>query len=137
MVKFSGRCLCGAVRYESSAEPAMAGFCQCEDCRRSSGAGHCGHLVVPEAAVSLRGEARTYERPADSGNVIARSFCPTCGSAMFSRNPSMPGMIFLRASTLDDLESFKPQMVVYASRGASWDRIGEGLPHFDKMPPGM
>lgn len=132
---FTGGCLCGAVRYACAAEPAMAGFCQCEDCRRSSGAGHCGHLVVPEASVELSGEVAGYARPADSGNVVTRNFCPTCGAAVFSRNSGMPGMMFLRASSLDDLEVFKPQLVVYTKRGASWDRFADALPRFDGMPP--
>ncbi len=49
----------------------------------------------------------------------------------------MPGMMFLRASSLDDLEVFKPQMHVYVSRAASWDHRQDGLPAFDMMPPGM
>jgi hypothetical protein len=47
----------------------------------------------------------------------------------------MPGMIFLRASSLDDLEAFKPQMHVYAGRAASWDQPGSGLAAFERMPP--
>lgn len=134
---FTGKCLCGAVRYTCTAEPAIAGFCHCEDCRRSSGAGHCSHLGVPEASVTLSGVTTGYARPADSGNVITRHFCPTCGSALYSTNSGMPGLLFLRASSLDDLEVFKPQMHVYASRAASWDRREDGLPSFDVMPPGM
>lgn len=136
-MSFTGRCLCGAATWECTAEPQMAGICQCEDCRRSSGAGHCGHLVVPQAGVTITGEFATYERPADSGNIVARSFCPNCGSALFSANSAMPGMLFLRASSLDDLEVFRPQLLVYASRGASWDKVDPALPRFDKMPPGM
>jgi hypothetical protein len=49
----------------------------------------------------------------------------------------MPDLIFLRASSLDDLEVFKPQMIVYASRGASWDIFDTNLPRFEKMPPMM
>jgi hypothetical protein len=41
----------------------------------------------------------------------------------------------LRASSLDDLEVFKPQFVVYASRAASWDRLDPNLPTFAEMPP--
>ena len=134
---FTGGCLCGAVRYSCTGDPAMAGHCHCEDCRRSSGSGHCSHLGVPEAGVTLKGETMGYERPADSGNVVTRHFCGTCGAALFSRNSGMPGLIFLRASSLDDLEVFKPQMHVYASRAASWDHPREGLPAFDTMPPGM
>lgn len=134
---FSGGCLCGAVRYECTAEPAMCGFCQCVDCRRSSGAGHCAHLGVPAAGVAISGETKAYARPADSGHIITRHFCPNCGSALFSTNDAMAGLLFLRASSLDDPENFKPQMVVYASRAPSWDRPAPGLPSFQQMPPGM
>lgn len=134
---FTGRCLCGAVSYSCSAEPMMAGHCHCEDCRRSSGSGHSSHLAVPDMAVTLTGEVKGYARAADSGNMVTRYFCPNCGSALYSTNSAMPGMMFLRASTLDDLEVFKPQMHVYASRAASWDARQEDLPAFDLMPPGM
>lgn len=134
---FAGGCLCSAVRYTCSAEPAMAGHCHCEDCRRSSGSGHSSHLAVPEASVSLTGEVAAYARPANSGNMVTRHFCPTCGAALFSTNSAMPGMMFLRASSLDDLEVFKPQMHVFTSRAASWDRRDGELPAFDEMPPGM
>src|SRR5262245_35031683 len=135
MTKFTGGCLCGAVRYESSADPAMMGHCHCVDCRRSSGTGHSSHLLVPEGAVKISGKLASYDRAADSGNVVTRGFCPVCGSAILSRNSASPGIVFLRASSLDDLEIFKPQVVVYASRAASWDAIAGGLPSFPAMPP--
>lgn len=134
---FTGGCLCGAVRYTCDAEPAMAGHCHCEDCRRSSGSGHCSHLAAPEASVRLQGQVTAYARPADSGNLITRHFCATCGAPIYSTNSGMPGMVFLRASSLDDLEIFKPQMHVYVARAASWDRPADGLPTFETMPPGM
>jgi len=134
---FTGGCLCGAVRYACSAEPMIAGHCHCEDCRRSSGSSRSSHLAVPEESVAMSGATTAYPRPAASGNVVTRHFCPTCGAPVFSRNAGMPGMMFLRASSLDDLEVFKPQMHVYAARAPSWDRPREGLPAFDMMPPGM
>lgn len=134
---FTGGCLCGAVRYDCAGEPAMAGHCHCDDCRRSSGSGHSSHLAVTQTSVTMTGEVKGYARPADSGNMVTRYFCPACGAALYSTNSAMPGMMFLRASSLDDLEVFKPQMHVYASRAASWDRRDEALPAFDVMPPGM
>lgn len=136
MVEFAGGCLCGAVRYSCTSEPMMAGHCHCEDCRRSSGSGHSSHMLVPEGSVTLSGVTTAYDRPADSGNIVSRHFCATCGAAVFSTNSSMPSMMFLRVSSLDDLEVFKPQMHVYASRAASWDEPKD-LPAFEKMPPGM
>jgi hypothetical protein len=132
---FQGGCLCGAVRYESKAEPVMSGHCQCADCRKSSGSGHCSHLAVPRDALSVSGTVATYGKPADSGNIVSRAFCPTCGAPVYSLNAAIPHLIFLRASSLDDLEVFKPQVVVYASRGASWDYVDPKLPSFQTMPP--
>lgn len=132
---FTGGCLCGAVRYECSSEPQITVHCHCEDCRRSSGTGHCTHLAIPEAAFSISGAVTFFERAADSGNKVSRGFCPSCGAPLYSTNSGMPGMIAIRASSLDDLETVKPQMVVYASRAASWEHIDPELTAFPEMPP--
>jgi hypothetical protein len=133
---FSGKCLCGAVSYQSGADPLVAGHCHCIDCRKSSGTGHCSHIGIPEPAVSISGNVKLYERAADSGNMVGRAFCPECGAAVYSVNSSMPEMIFIRASSLDDPEIFIPQLVVYASRAPSWDHMDPELPSFATMPEG-
>jgi len=130
---FTGGCLCGAVRYEGQ-EAKGGGHCHCNDCRRSGGTGHCSHMVVPEDGFSLSGEVRFFDKPADSGNMVSRGFCPTCGSAVYSRNSGMPGLVFVRASSLDDPEVFQPQMIVYSSRKPSWDHMDQALPAFAEMP---
>lgn len=134
--RFTGGCLCGAVRFESSVDPQVVAHCHCVDCRKSSGTGHCTHIVIPEAAFTLNGDVQSYDHPADSGNIVTRSFCPTCGSPIFSRNSAMQGMVFPRASVLDDPEIAKPQMVVYASRAPSWDHMNPELPAFETLPEG-
>jgi len=67
--------------------------------------------------------------------MVSRAFCPVCGSPVYSLNAAMPELIFLRASSLDDPELFRPQMVVFASRAPSWDVLGPNLPSFAEMPP--
>lgn len=129
----TGGCLCEQVRYECR-EEAGGGHCHCSDCRRSSGTGHCSHMIVPETAFTIRGKVKFFDKPADSGNIISRGFCPDCGSPVYSKNSGMDGMVFVRASSLDDLEAFKPQMVVYTNRAASWDHMDTGLPRFAAMP---
>ena len=132
---FSGGCLCGAVRYESSADAVIAGHCHCEHCRKTSGTGHGSHLGIPKDAFTVTGEVRFYDAPTDSGNMVSRGFCPTCGSAIYSTNSGMPDLVFPRASSLDDPEVFKPQVVVYTKRAASWDHMDPSLPAFEAMLP--
>ena len=131
---FTGGCLCGAVRYESAAAAQIALHCHCRDCRRSSATGHATIVIVPECEISLTGEVRFYDRPADSGNIVSRGFCPSCGSAIYARNSGTPGTVGLCASSLDDPEIVEPGMVVYTSRALSWDPVAPGLRSFAEMP---
>lgn len=134
MTAFQGGCLCGAVRYRGS-EPKGGGHCHCIDCRKSSGTGHCSHMMVAEDRFQVTGEIRFFDAPTDAGNMVSRGFCPTCGSAIYSTNSSMQGLVFVRASSLDDPNVFTPQMVVYTKRAPSWDLIDPALPSFEEMPP--
>lgn len=133
---FTGGCLCGAVRYRAEAAPTMVGDCYCVDCRRSSGTSHCTHAVVPEAAYAVEGELTVYDRPADSGNVVSRAFCGRCGSAVHSTNVGLPGLVFVRVSSMDEPDLAAPQMTVYASRAPTWARFDRAGPVFGTMPQG-
>lgn len=131
-----GRCLCGAVSYKGSGDPQIVAHCYCIDCRKSSGTGHGTHVAMPESAVSVLGDLIFYERPADSGNVVSRGFCRSCASPILSKNSAMAGMVFLRASSLDDPDTVTPAMSVYASRAPQWDQPDSALPAFAEMPEG-
>src|SRR5258707_13767382 len=76
----SGGCSCGAVRYEASADPVVMLNCHCRDCQRASGAGFAAVVVVAKSALRIEGELRYHETVGESGNVVERGFCPTCGS---------------------------------------------------------
>lgn len=128
-----GGCLCGAVRY-TCVEESGGGHCHCIDCRKTSATGHASHMIVPEAAFDVSGDVKFFDKPADSGNMVSRGFCPQCGSAIYSTNSGMSGVVFVRASSLDDPENFKPQMIVYKDRAASWDKMDSDLPAFALMP---
>lgn len=133
---FSGGCLCGAVRYELRMAPQLVGSCYCVDCRKTSGASHCTHAAVAADALAVTGAVQFYDRAADSGNIVGRGFCPTCGSAVYSKNSGMPSMAFVRVSSFDDPNLAAPQMTVYASRAPAWARIDTEHPVFQEMMEG-
>lgn len=133
MAAIRGGCLCGEVRYEARAEQG-GGHCFCTDCRRASGTSHGSHMIVAADDFSVDGEVRFFEKTADSGNAVRRGFCPRCGSAVYSTNAGMPGMAFVRASSLDDPEAFTPAMAVYTSRAPRWAELDPELPAFAEMP---
>ena len=131
---YTGGCACGALRYEIAAEPLMAGHCQCRDCQRDSGTGHASQMAFPRSAAHLSGSATRWDKAAESGNLVTRAFCPTCGSPVFSTNNGMPELLFIRAASLDDPSRYKPQVVVWAKSGCRWDYTDPALPKFEKMP---
>lgn len=130
-----GGCLCGSVRFRGEAEPRFQVKCYCNDCRKTSAAGHAAMMGFARHAIAISGEVKEFQSKADSGSDVFRAFCPTCGAGVFARNASMPEMIFVRASTLDDPSLFNPQLVVYAARAPAWDPVNAGIPSFPELPP--
>ena len=133
--EFTGSCLCGAVSYKATGAPLLGAHCHCVDCRKSSGTGHGSHVVMKADNVTIEGEPKCYDKPADSGNMVSRFFCGTCGGPVYSTNSAMPGMTFLRASSLDDPEVFSAKLIVYTRGAPSWDVMDKGLPSFETAPP--
>jgi hypothetical protein len=130
----TGGCECGAIRYECSAEPIMAGHCHCRSCQNASGTGHASHLMVPRAAMTITGDLRLYERAADSGNRVRRGFCPNCGASVYGESSGWPDVLTLLAGSLDDPELFRPGMIVYAEAAPCWDGMDPALPSYARMP---
>ena len=82
--EFSGGCACGAIRYTCSASPLAMVTCHCRDCQMARGGGYSPAVIVSATAFQItRGEPRTYESVAESGNTARRAFCPACGSPLY------------------------------------------------------
>lgn len=118
----SGRCLCGAVRYETAASPAFVGNCYCAACRRETGAGHATIVAVPTDKLHVTGALKIVAPPrAEDAAPIPRHFCPACGTTLFARPPGVAGMSMLRAGTLDDASRLKIEMSAFVAQAMPWD----------------
>jgi hypothetical protein len=131
---FNGSCMCGAVRYECSAEPIMMGNCHCRDCQRATGTAFAAALLVPRDAVTITGDVKYYDVIGDSGRNVGRGFCPNCGSRLFSK-PPIPELMGIMAGSLDDSSWFQPVMDCYTISAQPWDYMNPELPKFAKFPP--
>ena len=132
---FMGGCMCGAVRYECSAEPLMTANCHCRDCRRSSGSPFASVLLVPQDAVKITGEVKWFGVKADSGNMLSRGFCPDCGSPLFGKpSGSLSAVLGIRAVSLDDPSWYRPTMDIYTDSAQPWDYMNPDLSKVPKMP---
>src|SRR5712692_4663641 len=118
-----GGCMCGAVRYECTAEPVLMGNCHCRDCQRATGSAFSSVLGVPLSAVKITGQVKYYESKGDSGNTGSRGFCPNCGSRLFGKPAVASDLIMIMAGSLDDPSAYKPAMDIYTSSahpGITW-----------------
>jgi hypothetical protein len=134
MTTRTGGCLCGAVRYEITTDPSAVAVCHCTHCQRQSGAVFSTNLVVPEAAYRQQGETKVFEDRGDSGKAVHRHFCGHCGSPILSRAEIMPGVVLLKAGTLDDHSGLRPVVEVYTDHAADWLAPIEGAQRFGQSP---
>jgi hypothetical protein len=130
---FTGSCMCGAVRYECTAEPIAMVNCHCRDCQRATGTAFAAAMLVPANAVEIVGNVNYYDVICDSGKIIGRGFCPNCGSRLFSK-PPLPEFLGIMAGSLDYPSEFQPSMDIYTSSAQHWGCMNPELPKFDKMP---
>ena len=134
-MSISGRCSCGAVTYECSATPVVQGNCHCSECQRMTGSAYSATLYVPESSVKINGDVKYFTRPGGSGNLVERGFCPVCGSQLFGKPSLVPGLIGLRAGSLDDPSDYRPQVDIFASGAAPWDHMNPSIAKFAESPP--
>ena len=136
MLQENGGCLCGAVRYRLDGEPAMGAVCHCSSCQKNTGSAFSTNIAMPEKAVEITGDSfATYEqRASDGGAAFFRSFCSRCGSPISGRGEAYPGLIFIKAGTLDDPSWVKPTAHIWCAEKQPWVAIGEGEPQWKAGP---
>ena len=131
----TGGCLCGQVRYEIPSEtPIAARACWCRVCQYLGAGSGTVNLVLAREGMTLTGQIKRHTLQADSGTVMHRSFCPECGTPLFSEAESRPQAIVVRGGTLDDPERAKPQMTIWTRMAPSWACFDPALPQNEGQP---
>jgi hypothetical protein len=132
-----GSCHCKAVRFTVEApHPVPFNLCYCSICRKTAGAGgfaiNIGALSET-LVVTGQEHVRTYQSSED----MERTFCGTCGSALWGYSTSWPDLIHPHASAIDTDLPVPPERthLMLGSR-ANWaepclgpkDRTFDGYP---------
>ena len=132
----TGQCLCGAVSYETTAEPLTTAICHCKNCQRQAGSVLSVIVGYPADGITVKGTIKTYEDRGTTGQKVYRQFCPECGSPMFSDVENAPQMRFIKAGTFDDTSWLEPQIQFWSKSKQNWYDLGEAIPHVEGNPPG-
>ncbi len=130
----TGRCLCGAVSYEIEGDLQMCGVCHCKNCQRQAGSSYSVLFAVADDQIKISGDLTTYEDHSDSGNVVYRHFCGTCGSPVKTSLPTQPGMTYIKAGTLDDTSVLNPQIHFWTNSKQDWVSVDDNVPQIAGNP---
>ena len=132
----SGGCLCGKVRFAIAADrPTAVRQCWCRVCQYLGAGAGTVNAVFPKEAVTVTGQTAVYASIADSGSAMRRTFCPACGTPLFSEAEPRPHLIIVRVGALDDREAARPSDVIRARSAPSWARIDPSLSRSQNEPP--
>ena len=124
-------CACAAVEVRLNGAIRVMLLCACADCQKASGGGHAAVAFAEAGDVSVVGETSDFSRPADSGAVLTRHFCPRCGTPIFSTSSRAERFVMLPVGLFaGQNEWFRPTQMIFARTHQEWDVIASGLPQY-------
>ncbi|WP_437781054.1 GFA family protein [Sorangium sp. So ce1097] len=122
----SGGCSCGAVRFRVRGEPIRVGLCHCADCRRVTGSVFLAFAIWSWASFESTGETRCWD---------GRSFCPICGSRLFSLREE-EGEAEIKLGCLDEAPvDLAPTYELWIKRRERWLPALAGAEQHVEDPP--
>jgi len=135
MNKQTGQCLCGAMKYEVSADPIRSSICHCSHCQKASGSAYSINIIIPREAFKIIGKTLvTYLDRGGSGKELRRYFCSTCGSPLYTETDAMPNFTIVKAGTLNDTTNFKPNINIFCESKMDWLKQCNKTVDFEKAP---
>ena len=87
-------------------------------------------IVIPESDFKVNGSTGSYECEAK----VTRSFCKNCGSKVFSRIASAPGVVAIKTGVLDEQPSIKPTLACWTKSKPDWLEIEHPENVFEENP---
>lgn len=99
----TGRCQCGAVRYEYASEPFALFVCHCTECCKQSASAFGLSLPVSRHGFWLtKGAPQYWSRRGGSGLEIRGAFCADCGARLWDEPQDAADIVVLKGGSLDE-----------------------------------
>jgi hypothetical protein len=104
-------------------------YCHCTDCQKETGGPFATELFVKANSLEIDGELREFQKRGDSGKIVTRRFCTTCGTTVVTVFES-DEHVCVKACTLDDASGLESEFHLYVSSKQPWGVIADGLQQF-------
>ena len=132
-----GGCRCGAVHYSLAVEdlpPVYA--CHCRDCQTWTGSAFSQQVILPEDVLTVTGAVEVYELTSPSGRLSRQRVCGICHTRIYNTNSARPGLVIIRAGTLDDSDALDVVAHIWVKRKQPWIAIPADVPTWlESAPP--
>lgn len=136
MSRIEGGCRCGTVRYTLALDALPPTYaCHCRDCQTWCGTAFSQQAVLPEAALDVTGPVEVYEFTTPSGRLSRQRLCGTCHTRLYNTNSGRPGVVIVRAGTLDRSDELDITAHIWVSRKQAWLSLPEGVPTWPESAP--
>ena len=119
MEPVTGRCLCGAVRFELEPPLRDVELCHCVECRRWHGHVCAMTSVLPEQLGFVSDAGLRWTDSPDSDSNARRGFCGECGSSLFWDAPGRD-TISIAAGTLDTPTGVRTMVQIYTHQASDY-----------------
>lgn len=112
-----GKCRCGLIQFEVSAEPLITMACHCTGCQRMTASAFSLSALYPSNGFKV-----TLGEPVIGGlyGVTRHYFCAHCMSWLFTRPEGMEDFVNVRASMMEDVQSHSPFIETYTDEKLPW-----------------
>ena len=125
-----GQCHCGHVKYEAEIDPARIAICHCTDCQRLTGSAYRVTAVTRTSSIRLTAHPpKVYTKYGDNGRPRLQSFCPECGSPLFTSGEGEDAALTgIRVGTVNQRRELVPSRQIWRRSALPWVNDIGGLP---------
>lgn len=119
----TGRCMCGTISYQCTANPKFTLLCHCTQCQKITGTGHSAQFAMDAETTEVTGDVCTFELTSNAGNLVTSAFCGNCGNPIYKTTSMMPDTFVFHVGTLDEPGAFAAQFANHSKSAHPWDHI--------------
>jgi hypothetical protein len=107
-------------------------LCSCRACQSKGGSAFALGVYYRREQLVIEGEARAYDRIADSGVPFHQFFCPICATTLYWHSDRDASRVGLAVGALDDQSGLRPDRSVFDENKHDWLVLPDDIPGFSR-----
>lgn len=130
-MKIDGGCHCGQIKFRAEVDTDHILICHCTDCQTLSGSAYRTVAPAKEGTLEIiSGKLKMYEKTAEDDSIRIQTFCPDCGTPIYSSPPQgTPGFFWIRVGAINQRDQLVPKNQIWARSSQTWT---QDLSHMSK-----